>query len=194
MFSAWVRCFGSVLPRHHLLTQRPGTAEAPRRWISIGASVFNTATLMSIENPRITATVRGQPLHMIFVQFPIVCFVGVLLTDLAYWRTDEILWERFSIWLLTAGLIMAFFAIIAGLIDFLFSRRIRAQRPAWFHVLGSIIVIVLSVLNAFVHSRDGYTAVVPEGLALSAIVVLVMIFTNWMGRDIVYRDRVGVPN
>lgn len=158
----------------------------------------NTVTLMSIANPRIidrtTAHVGSQPLHMIFVQFPIVCFVGTLLTDLAYWQTADVLWERFSMWLLTAGLVMAFFAIIAGLMDFIFSRRIRAQRPAWFHVLGSIIVIALSVLNAFVHSRDGYTAVVPQGLILSALVVLIMIVTNWMGRDIVYRDRVGVPN
>ncbi|WP_026595664.1 DUF2231 domain-containing protein [Methyloferula stellata] len=141
-----------------------------------------------------TANVGGQPLHMIFVQFPIVCFVGVLLTDIAYWQTAEVMWERFSIWLLTAGLIMAAFAVIAGLIDFIFSRRIRAMRPAWFHVVGSIVVIALSVLNAFVHSRDAYTAVVPQGLILSALVVIVMIFTNWMGRDMVYRQGVGVPN
>jgi uncharacterized membrane protein len=93
-----------------------------------------------------------------------------------------------------AGLVMAGFAVLAGLIDFIFSRRIRAMRPAWFHVVGSLIVIALSVLNAFVHSRDAYTAVVPQGLILSALVVIVMIFTNWMGRDMVYRHGVGVPN
>ncbi len=157
-------------------------------------SAVNTGALMSIETYESTAKLGGQPLHMIFVPFPIVCFTGTLITDIAYWQTDEVMWERFSIWLLTAGLVMAAFAMIAGLIDFSFSRRVRALRPAWFHVLGSLIVIGLCVLNAFVHSRDAYTAVVPQGLILSAIVVIIMIFTNWMGRDMVTRRGVGVPN
>ncbi len=147
---------------------------------------------MSIQDLDATATLGGQPLHRIFVPFPIVCFTGALITDIVYWQTAEVMWERFSAWLITVGLLMAVFAVIAGLIDFLFSRRIRTMRPAWYHVLGSLIVLGLSMLNAFVHSRDAYTAVVPQGLILSAVVVLVMIFTNWMGRDMVYRQGVGV--
>ena len=45
----------------------------------------------------------------------------------------------------------------------------------------SLVVLLLSVLNAFVHSRDGYTAVVPDGLVLSVVVVLLMIGVTWMG-------------
>jgi len=115
-----------------------------------------------------------------------------LLTDIAYSLTDEVMWERFSIWLLSAGLVMAAFAVIAGIIDLLFMRRILRQHPAWFHILGSIIVVALSALNVMVHSRDAYTAVVPQGLILSAIVVLVMIVTNWTGRGMIYSDGVGV--
>jgi uncharacterized membrane protein len=43
-----------------------------------------------------------------------------------------------------------------------------------------------------VHSRDGYTAVVPTGLILSGVVVLILMVTAWMGWEMVYRDRVGV--
>ena len=36
------------------------------------------------------------------------CFlIGVFFADLAYWRTADIMWQRFSIWLLTASLILA---------------------------------------------------------------------------------------
>ena len=128
------------------------------------------------------------------VPFPIACFVGTFVTDLAYWQTANVIWETFSVWLLTAGLIMAGFAIIAGLVDFFGSRRIRSLRAAWLHGLGNGLVLVLSVINAFVHSRDGYTAVVPEGLILSGIVVLILLFTGWMGWAMVYRHRVGVAN
>jgi uncharacterized membrane protein len=149
---------------------------------------------MSIVNPRSTVHIGGHPLHAMLVPFPIACFVGTFITDLAYWRTTNVIWETFSVWLLTAGLVMAGFAVIAGFIDFVGSRGIRRLAPAWFHVLGNAAVLVLSVINAFVHSRDGYTAVVPTGLLLSAIVVLLLMFTGWMGWSMVYRHSVGVAN
>jgi len=34
--------------------------------------------------------------------------------------------------------------------------------------------------------------VVPTGLILSAIVVVLLLFTGWMGWEMVYRHRVGV--
>ena len=60
--------------------------------------------------------------------------------------------------------------------------------------MGNGLVIVLSVINVFVHSRDGYTAVVPTGIVLSGLVVLIMMITGWMGREMVYRHRVGVTD
>jgi uncharacterized membrane protein len=61
-------------------------------------------------------------------------------------------------------------------------------------MLGNVAVLVLSLVNAFVHSRDGYTAVVPQGLILSGLVVLLLIVTGWLGGLMVYRHRVGVAN
>ena len=126
------------------------------------------------------------------VPFPIVCFVGTLLTDLAYWKTAEMMWANFSAWLLFAGLVMGALAAIAGLIDFLGNRLIRALRSAWFHMLGNVVVLVLAFFNALVHSRDAWTSVVPAGLILSRSTVLVMLFTGWMGWAMVYRHHVGV--
>ncbi|QPF88121.1 DUF2231 domain-containing protein [Bradyrhizobium genosp. L] len=126
------------------------------------------------------------------VPFPIVCFVGAFLTDIAYWRTAEMMWADFSAWLLFAGVLLGVLAAIAGLIDFLGSRRIRRIAPAWFHMAGNVVVMLLALFNCFVHSRDAWTSVVPFGLLLSALTVLVMLFTGWMGWEMVYRHRVGV--
>lgn len=147
-----------------------------------------------LENPRSTAKVGGHPIHPMLVPVPIVCFVGAFVTDLAYWRTAAVQWETFSIWLLTVGLAVAVLAVMAGLIDFLGSRRIRGLGSAWVHVGGNVIALVLSVVNAFVHSRDGYTAVVPLGLILSGTVVVILAVTGWMGFAMVFRHRVGVAN
>jgi uncharacterized membrane protein len=147
---------------------------------------------MSIANPRATASLFHRPIHPLLVPIPIVCFVGVLLTDITYWRSADMMWADFSAWLVSVGVVFGVLAAIFGLIDFLGDRHVRAQPPAWPHALGNIVVLVLATLNMFVHSRDAWTSVVPWGLALSAATVLILAFTVWMGRSLVYRHGVGV--
>jgi uncharacterized membrane protein len=143
-------------------------------------------------NPRSTAQIAGHPLHPMLVPIPIACFVGTLLTDIAYWQTANMQWANFSAWMLTVGLVVALLAVIAGFIDFLGDRRIRDLRAVWIHAIGNAIALVLAIVNAFIHSRDAYTSVVPTGLILSALTVLILLVTGWMGWEMVYRHRVGV--
>ena len=127
------------------------------------------------------ARLSDRPLYSLLVQFPVVCFVGALVADVAYWRTELFTGETFSVWLLAAGCAFAGLAGLVGLFEFVRDRRLRSWRLAWPHALTSLLAAVLSVVNVFVHSRDGYTAVVPEGLTLSAIVVVLMLAAAWMG-------------
>jgi uncharacterized membrane protein len=101
----------------------------------------------------------------------------------------DVLWERFSIWLITAGLVMAGLAAIAYVIDLAGGRRIDS--PAWPRAVGYAIAVLLSLMNAFVHSRDGYTAVVPTGLTLSALVIVVLLLTAWVSMALTTRHRIG---
>ena len=142
--------------------------------------------------PHSTASIAHRPIHPMLVPFPIVCFVGTLVTDLAYWQTADMLWADMSIWLLTAGLVMAGFAVLAGLIDFFGDRRIRALPQSWIHAAGNAVALVLAIINAFVHSRDAYTSVVPSGLVLSLLTVLILLVTGWLGFSLVHRHGVGV--
>jgi len=126
------------------------------------------------------------------VPVPIVCFVGTLLTDIMYCATAEMMWADFSAWLLVVGVIVGVLAAFAGLVDFLSNRSIRAQAPAWPHLIGNALVLVLSFSNALIHTRDAWTSVVPVGLILSIIVVLILPVTGWLGWSMVYRHGVGV--
>jgi uncharacterized membrane protein len=147
---------------------------------------------MPSDNPRSTARVAGHPLHVLLVPIPIVCFVATLLTDIVYAITANIMWADMSAWMLTIGLIVAAFAVLAGIIDFFGDRRIRAIKAAWLHGLGNGMALALAIVNAFVHSRDAYTSVVPWGLTLSAVVVAILVVTAWLGSSLVYRHGVGV--
>jgi uncharacterized membrane protein len=139
-----------------------------------------------------TARVAGHPIHPMLVPFPIVCFVGAFVTDIAYWRTAEMMWADFSAWLLLVGLILGMLAAIAGLIDFLGNRMIRAQAPAWPHMLGNALVLVIALFNTMIHTRDAWSSVVPIGLILSLLTVLILPVTGWLGWSMVYRHGVGV--
>ncbi|HEY4030818.1 MAG TPA: DUF2231 domain-containing protein [Caulobacteraceae bacterium] len=147
---------------------------------------------MPSETPRSTARIRGHPIHPMLVPFPIVCFVGTLVTDIVYAVTADMQWANFSAWMLSAGLVISVFVVIAGLIDALGDTRILRLRAAWIHVLGNVVALALAVVNEMVHTRDAYTSVVPEGLVLSFLVVLILLVTGWHGGEMVYRHGVGV--
>ncbi len=153
-------------------------------------ATITETTLIGDANLRLTTRPRGRPIHKILVSFSAAYFAGALVTDLVYWQIPDVLWERFSIWLITAGLIMAGLAAIVYVIDLAGRRRI--DRPAWPRAVGYAIAVLLSLMNAFVHSRDGYTAVVPTGLMLSGLVIVVLLLTAWVGRALLAnRYRVG---
>jgi uncharacterized membrane protein len=152
-------------------------------------ATITEATFIGDADLRSAAKPRGRPLHKLPAWFSVAYFAGALVTDLVYWQMPDVLWERFSIWLIAAGLIMAGVAVVTYVVDLAGGRQI--DRPAWPRMVGYTLAAMLSLANAFVHSRDGYTAVVPSGLMLSGLVVVVLLLTAWVGMVLTNRQRVG---
>ena len=127
---------------------------------------------------------HGPPttsLHGRLVPLGAALLIAAFVTDVFYVRTVNGQWETFSVWLICGGLVMAAVAGLAFLGDLLWrrGRRISTVRLALFTAAA-----LLSILNAFVHSRDGYTAVAPTGIALSAVVALLLVLAGIGGWDI----------
>jgi uncharacterized membrane protein len=118
-------------------------------------------------------------IHYLLRSVPLTCFGLALVTDIFYWQTSNLLWLHFSEWLLLVAVAFAGLAILAVLVDML----IRRVRPSWPAMLFGLVVFILGLINNFVHTADGWTAVVPFGLALSAATVLAMIVTAWFGAE-----------
>ena len=134
--------------------------------------------------PRIA--IGRVPIHAMLVPFPIACFTGALLTDLAYATSAEVQWTNFSQWLLFFGTVFAGFAALFGLLDLLLNRAVDRPAIGWIHGGLNILLFVIAVFNNFVHARDGWTSVVPTGLTLSVIMVLIMIVSGFLGHRMVY--------
>jgi uncharacterized membrane protein len=150
---------------------------------------ITTATLIRNDNMRPIRKDRGRPIHSILASFSAAYFTGALVTDLVYWQMPDVMWERFSIWLIMAGLVTAGLAVFAYVINSLAGRR-RRRGPTWPRLVGYAVAVGLAVIDAFVHSRDGYTAVVPSGLMLSASVVVVLLLAE-IATALANRRRVG---
>jgi uncharacterized membrane protein len=149
---------------------------------------------MNGANPHSTARIAGHPIHPMLIPFPIAFFVGTLVTDIVYSQKGEVFWAMMGQWLLVAGLVMAALAALAGVTDFLGDRRIRQLNAAWHHMIGNVTVVVIEIVSLWQRLDKGAGFVVPTGLALSALVTLLLLYNGWRGWEMVYRDHVGVSD
>jgi uncharacterized membrane protein len=109
------------------------------------------------------------PLYLLLFPVPIVCFVGALLTDITYASGANLMWLNFSEWLIAAGLLFGALAALALLVEFIRKPALRRVASGWTHLGLFFIALVVELVNALVHTIDGWTAVVPTGMALSIL-------------------------
>ena len=145
---------------------------------------------MPSDSPQSTAHIRGHPLHPMLVYFPIAFFCAALVTDLvSLGSTRPEWWAQASLYLIGAGLVTAVFTAAAGAIDFLGSRRIRDHATARWHAGINVLVVLLEVVNWSL--RDG-TVVTGTQVTLSAVCVLLLGVSGWLGGEMVFRHGFGV--
>jgi uncharacterized membrane protein len=158
------------------------------RWAANVSRLMATSVLHP--SPRSRIVPIGHPLQAMLLPIPFFFFGATLVTDIAYWRSANMQWANMSAWLLTVGLLISVLAVLVGVVDFLSDARVRRLRPGWLHVAGNLAALALATLNAFIHTRDAYTSVVPTGLLLSALTVLLLVLSAWNGWTKVYGYRV----
>jgi len=143
-------------------------------------------------HPRSTAQIAGHPIHPMLVQFPIVCFIGVLVTDIVFVNNHNPGWATASRYLLCIGLVMAALAVLAGLTDFLGDKRIQGA-DAIKHAIANVTAVVLELVNLFIRLRSDQQ--IPHtGIILSAVVVLILLYSGWKGGALVFRHGIGVSD
>jgi uncharacterized membrane protein len=127
-----------------------------------------------------------HPIAAILLPVPIVCFIGALITDLAYDSSGgNLLWVNFSSWLLAAGLLFGGILIVLMLIDFARLPQLRSL-DGWAGFALLVAAWAVELINSLVHARDGWTAVVPLGLILSAIGALQILIVGWLWHEARY--------
>jgi uncharacterized membrane protein len=122
--------------------------------------------------------VRRRLLHPPFVSVGGSLLIAAFATDLMYRQTSLVAWANSSAWLIAAGLVLALLAAVALLVDVALGRG----RPiSWPDFALLTVAALLSLVNVFVHSRDAWTSVVPEGIWLSAIAAVLLVIEAFRG-------------
>ena len=142
-------------------------------------------------HPRSTAQIGGHPIHPMLVQFPIVCFILAFVCDLLLVNGHTEL-ATASKWLLLIGLVMAALAAVAGLTDFLGDKRVQGS-DAIKHAVANVTAVVLELVNLLLR-RGNDDFIGTTGVYISGVVVLILLYSGWMGGKLVYRHGIGVSD
>lgn len=120
---------------------------------------------------------RPWLLHPFFVSLGGTLLMAAFASDIMYSQTSLMQWSNASEWLIAVGLVFALVAAIILLVEVLS----RGVRISWLDFILLAAAALLSLVNAFVHSRDAWTTVVPQGIWLSGVSALLLLVVGLRG-------------
>lgn len=121
-----------------------------------------------------------HPLHAILLAFPIALFSGALASDITYLNSPQIQWTNFSSWMIAGGCLMGGLALLwAIVLAATTSHAVRGRAVLYLLLVAAM--FVCGLVNAFQHSRDGWSSVETTGLVLSILSTLLALAAGWVG-------------
>jgi uncharacterized membrane protein len=123
-----------------------------------------------------------HPLHAILLAFPVAFFAGGLAFDITYLRTAVIQWSNFASWLIAGASFFGGLVLVWALARALFPGRVSRGQATLYLVLIAVMWIA-GLVNAFQHSRDGWSSVGAVGVTLSVISTFAALAAAWIGHS-----------
>jgi uncharacterized membrane protein len=118
-------------------------------------------------------------MHAFFALSSVPLFLGALLSDWAYFSSQEIQWLNFAAWLNAGALLVAGPVLLWAAVQVLRSPAERHQGGLVYLAL-LLLTFVVGFVNALIHGKDGWAAM-PAGLILSAVVLVLAVAASATG-------------
>ena len=140
---------------------------------------------------RTPANIAGHPIHPMLVTIPIGLWIFSLVCDFVAMRSaNPETWNVVALYALIGGIVGALAAAVPGLIDLLSLPPGPIKRTAITHMAINLTVVALYVCNAFMRNGSPQDLKVP--IILSAIAIVLLLVSGWLGGKMVYEAGVGV--
>ena len=138
----------------------------------------------------------GHPMHPMIVVVPIGAWTSSVVFDLvALIGHHPGEFSHGIIWLIGIGVIGALIAAVFGLMDLSrLASGTTARRTALTHMTINLVVVVLFVISFFVHLAAGYDNASVVGFIISAIGLILVGISGFLGGRMAYRFGVRVAD
>ena len=131
--------------------------------------------------PEPRRSVVAESIYGLLNPIPFGCFVAALIFDIIYSKTAVMLWDKGAAWLIVFGLLFAVVPRLVNLTQVWVTSRRTASRTDKLDFWLNLFAIVAAIVNAFVHSRDAWSSVVPQGILLSAASTILLVIAGTRG-------------
>ena len=135
--------------------------------------------------------VVGHPIHVMMVHFPIAFVIATLGVDVFYWWSGDAFWVRVGLWSAGIAFWSGVAASVVGTGELLLVRGIRLLEASWSHAVAAMTLVAVAGANWGLRLVDT-VAILPHGLALSALASVMVGFAGWHGGKLVFDHGVGI--
>jgi uncharacterized membrane protein len=137
------------------------------------------------------ASIARHPIHPMLVVFPVGLWIFSFVCDLIHLLVSpNPIWSDVAFYCIGGGIVGALLAAIPGFIDYLSITDTRAKRIATFHLALNLAGVVLFAANFGLRYAGDRGASLP--IIISAITLVGVAISGWLGGELVYVHHVGV--
>jgi uncharacterized membrane protein len=137
------------------------------------------------------ASFKGHPLHPIIVPLPIGLWIFSLVSDLIFkFGYGGAVWNDVAFYTLAGGIIGALIAALPGLIDLLSIQNAKSKSIGIWHMVINLLAVALYCLNFWLRLHRAPGDNLP--IILSAIGIVLIMISGWLGGELVYVRGVAV--
>lgn len=138
----------------------------------------------------------GHPFHAMLVTIPIGAWVASVIFDIIAFATeDPAAYVVGAQWLIGIGIVGAIIASIVGAVDLsTLSHRTRARTVALTHMAINLTVIALFLISLVIRLSDGTDEISAIAVIISAVAILLLMGSGWLGGELAYRYGVRVAD
>jgi uncharacterized membrane protein len=136
------------------------------------------------------ASIGRHPIHPMLVVFPIGLWIFSFVCDLIHlFVSPNPIWSDVAFYCIGGGIVGALLAAIPGFIDYLSLTDTRTKKIATYHLVLNLVGVVLFAVNFGLRytSRGDSLPII-----LSAITLVGVGISGWLGGELVYVHGVGV--
>lgn len=138
----------------------------------------------------------GHPLHVMLIHFPSALFPMDFVCAAIAFYTGNILFAHASFFALAGGAVLGWCAVLAGLFDLqhVMERHPNAMKKALVHGgINTTVLIAYSVLAGVAFKKYPEISTGSAGLLITkALLVAVLIVGNYLGGNLILKEKIGV--